>query len=108
MRVLRRDGDATTCGHANVEAADDHRFGNGRRCCVCKETCVCRLRHARQQKGELVCADARDGVVGASQRRKTSRDFAKNAVTDLVPQGVVDVLESVEIDNHHRRAGHGR
>jgi hypothetical protein len=57
---------------------------------------------------ELVAAEARDGIVRAHDAAKARRDLAQDLVADVVPEGVVDVLEVVEVDEgKDRRLGRG-
>ena len=54
--------------------------------------------HERQQDGELVAAEARDGVAVAQDRLQPRGDLAEQLVAVGVAEGVVDLLEAVQVD----------
>jgi hypothetical protein len=56
-----------------------------------------------EEDGELVAAHAGDGVALAQDRAQPRRDRAQQLVAEAVAEGVVDVLEPVEIEEHHRQ-----
>ena len=58
---------------------------------------------ARRDHRELIAAEARDQVVAAQGPAQALGDAANQLVADRVTEGVVDVLEVVEIDVEHRR-----
>ena len=60
-----------------------------------------------QEDRELVAAEARDGVVLAQQAREALADLAQHLVAVVVAEGVVDLLEAIEVEQHHRDAGPG-
>ena len=69
------------------------------------------LRHLRDVRGalhlgqhhhELVAADAADGVADAQLLHQAQRHFLQQHVADGVAERVVDGLEAVEVDEHHR------
>lgn len=60
--------------------------------------------HVFEDDGELVAANAGDGVAGAQGVGEAARDQAQQVVADIVPERVVDGLEVVEVDEHHHRA----
>ena len=51
---------------------------------------------------ELVAAEARDRVARAQRQLQADRDLDQEAVALLVAEGVVDLLELVEVEQHHR------
>src|SRR5213078_1550030 len=57
-----------------------------------------------QQDRELVAAEPRDGVLGPHAAADTLTDRAQYAVADGVPEGVVDALEVVQVDQQHGEA----
>ena len=57
---------------------------------------------AGQQHGELVAADAGDDVVRAQRVPQRRARRADHLVADVVAERVVDRLEVVEVDQHHR------
>jgi hypothetical protein len=54
------------------------------------------------QDGELVTAQPRQHVVGAQLFLHTARHLHQQLVAHVVAQAVVDELEAVEVDEHHR------
>ena len=60
-----------------------------------------------QEDRELVAAQARDGVVLAEQAREALAHLAQHLVAVVVAEGVVDLLEAVEVEQHDRDAGLG-
>ncbi len=59
------------------------------------------VRHAGQQDRELVAAQSCDRVAVAEQRLQPGPDHLQQHVAGVVPQRVVDLLETVEVDDHH-------
>ena len=57
---------------------------------------------ARQQHGELVAADPRDDVVRAQRVPQRGSRGVNDLVADVMAERVVDGLEVVEVDQHHR------
>ncbi len=53
-----------------------------------------------EQHGELVAAEARDGVAAAGRLDEPLRALVQHAVADRMAEGIVDVLEVVEVDEH--------
>ncbi len=58
-----------------------------------------------QQNGELVPAQAGDGVARAEHLGDPVRRLDEQLITVVVAQGVVDLLEPIEVDHHHDRLG---
>ena len=55
-----------------------------------------------EEDRELVAAHAGDGVVFAHRLGEAPAHQLQELVADSVPQAVVDLLEPVEVDEHHR------
>ena len=64
---------------------------------------VLRLADVVQQHHELVAADAADGVRLAHAAADARGDFLQQLVADGVAEGVVDLLEPVEVDVEQRQ-----
>ena len=60
-------------------------------------------RKVGQQHGELVAARAAGDVVRAQVVGQEDADPLEQAVAHLVPVGVVDLLEVVDVDHQHRK-----
>ncbi len=52
---------------------------------------------AGEEDGELVAAEARKGIPVAQLLTQVRTHFAQEQVPDVVPEGVVDLLEPVEV-----------
>ena len=59
------------------------------------------------QHHELVAAEPGDRVTGRSGGAQSRRQLAQQQVADVVPAGVVDELEVIEIEEQHRDPGSG-
>ena len=66
--------------------------------------------HVGQQHAELVAAEAGDGVGGAQRGLEPLGDLLEEHVAVVVAERVVDLLEVVEVHDHHgqRRRGGAR
>ena len=107
----QRLGVAAVVGkHADADGGRDHQFAlldeHGIR-----QLLDHLLRHAGDIRGaldlgqhhhELVAADAADGVADAQLLHQALRHFLEQRVAHAVAERVVDVLEAVEVDEHHR------
>ena len=60
--------------------------------------------HVLDQDRELVAAQARDEVGRAQHRLQPARQVHQQLVAGLVAEAVVDQLEAVEVEEHHREA----
>ena len=58
-----------------------------------------------QQDHELVAAPAADHVGVAHGARQPSGTFLQHEVAELVAERVVDLLEAVQVDEHHAQPG---
>ena len=62
---------------------------------------------AGQEDGELVTTEARDGVLRAEGRQQTLATWLQQLVAGGVAEGVVHVLEAVEVEEEQREAAAG-
>ena len=94
--------DADRAAHQQLALLDHHRL---------RELLDHLLRDVRDIRGaldlgqhhhELVAADAADGVARAQLRRQAASDLLQQRVAYGVAERVVDGLEPVEVDEHHR------
>ena len=109
LSVAGVQGDAHRRRHGQLVVADLIRLAEGFEQLA---------RHARgalrvgagQQQHEFVAAQARHGVVLAHHGAQAVADLDQQRIAHAVPQRVVDVLEVIEVDEHHRQrcAGAGR
>ena len=63
--------------------------------------CVRRIRGYVEDDAELVAAEPRQRVHGPQDARQSRADLAEQGVAALVPEGVVQILETVEVDDQH-------
>ena len=97
VAVLGRDGDADADVGGELVALDGDRLvqrlqqvaGGGDRL---------GLPGARQQHRELVAAEPRQGVLRPQRRGEPARRALQQQVAEVVAEGVVDVLEAVEVE----------
>ena len=61
-----------------------------------------RVGHPFEQRDELVSADSGEGVAVAQRAAKSNGDSLQQPVADFVAECVVDVLESVQVDEECR------
>ena len=61
--------------------------------------------HPGQDHAELVAAEARDRVAGPYGGREPLAQLGEEQVAVLVPEGVVDLLEPVQVDDRDGAAG---
>src|SRR5207237_9820537 len=59
---------------------------------------------ALQQPGELVSVEPRDRIGGAAGRNDALGYVAQKTIAGVVTEGIVDVLEVIEVEEHHRNA----
>ena len=61
-----------------------------------------------EQHGEFIAADARDEAAVAERALEALRDFAQQAIANLVSERVVDLLEAAQVEHQQsdaRRSG---
>ena len=81
---------------------------NGSRSALCSTSATATASSAPMTSGsriaELVAAEAGDGVGGAQRRLEPLGDLLEQHVAVVVAERVVDLLEVVEVHDHHREA----
>ena len=103
MVGVERDADARL--HLEREAVDRERLlergaqlpGDGHR--------GLRVHHLREEDAELVAAQPRDRVALTEALREPEADLLQQLVAARMAERVVDLLEAVEVHDHHGR-GH--
>ena len=99
--VLREAGDAEAGADAERAVIDDARLLDFLQQLLRGEQRAVEIGE-RQQDGELVAAEPRDGV-GLAQRRAEPRgDALQHAVAGMMSERVVDLLEAVQIEQQQR------
>ena len=104
--VAREERDADADRGAELALAQPHRGGERLQHLARDHLRVLGLVDVRQQHGELVAAEAGEGVAAAQRGRQPARDRTQQQVALGVAEGVVDQLEAVDVDEHDcERAG---
>ncbi len=94
-----RVGDCTDAARdVNLVTVEDERLADDLEEFLRDELGVFERRHLGQDHGELVAAQASDGVLLADDRAKPFGDLLQQQIADGVSQAVVDHLEAIEVD----------
>ncbi len=101
VAVRRIAGDADRHRHAQLVALHHARLGQALQQLAGHQLGAGGV-GAGQQHGELVAAEAGHGVDLAQAALQAARDLAEQRVAHAVAEGVVDVLELVQIHEHQR------
>lgn len=99
----RCDGDATAGLHADPHAVQFERLVQGGQQGVGPVRGHRRCGQPAQQDGELVAAEPGHQVARAGRGTQPVGHLHQYAVAGAVPEGVVDLLEVVEVDQHQGR-----
>jgi len=101
LAVLRERGDPDAGAQLQAHAGDVERLcdraahGRGDR------RALHRALDRAQQDRELVAAKPSDGVLLAEQLAQAGADLAQDLVAVVMAEGVVDLLEAIEVEQHH-------
>ena len=106
VHVLADETDADARARKDVLAVDLHRQVERSQDPRRRVGGVCRAFDAVQEHGELVASEAGDGVRGSHGDLQPAADLLENLVARRMPEAVVDRLEVVEVDEHHRDLRH--
>ena len=101
------DGDAHGGGDPQLLRADLDRSGDGLNDSLGDGLGGAGRQHVGAEHQELVTADAHDGVPGPYGCPKSVGHLHEELIADVVPVGVVDVLEAIEIDEQHAGVAEG-
>src|SRR5438477_8894361 len=99
--VAGRDGNADARADHNLLAVDVVRRRERRDQPPRESGGLARRREWPLQDDELVAAETRDDVAVAKRRLEPRRDLDEERIATRVAEGVVDLLELVEVDEHH-------
>ena len=102
--VFRRNGDADGGGDGNWVAIKQERFAEDLHQLAGHDCCRFWSFHLAQQHKEFVAALTRERVRPAHNRTETAGNIAQELVADGVTEGVIHILESVEVDEEQRIA----
>ena len=94
----------TLDGQHQLVPDDEVRLGDRRDNLLRDEPGVLGLIDFRQEDEELVAAVAADGVRLADARHQALRDRAQDLVADAVTERIVDVLETIAVQEQDRDA----
>ena len=104
IAVVGMNGDPDAGRHVEVVAFDVDGMGHRLEQFLGDACRVLRVVEVRQKDCELVAAHPGDGVPLAQDHPQARRDRAQQLVAKAVTEGVVDDLESVEVEEHeHER-----
>ena len=99
--VLRVEGDADARVDVNRQLVDDEVVIERGANLLGRIGGSARVPEAGKQDAELVSAEARDRVAVTQRRAQALADVLEQVVALLVAEGVVDLLEAVEVDQQH-------
>jgi hypothetical protein len=100
--MLRRESNADACCNVDLVAFDIKRPGDDFDNAVGKSTRVATLIiFPVLDNGELVAAQSRQNVCFSKRRLESRCNFPQERIANGMTQGVIDVLEPVEIQQQH-------
>ena len=102
VRIVGKHAHADAAGDEQLVAVDRDRAGQRVDQLLRAGRHLLHVAHRAHQHGELVAAQAGDDVALAQARAEALGDLLQQHVAGLVPEGVVDVLEAVEVDEQRR------
>jgi hypothetical protein len=105
LAVQRGQRDPDRGAHPHLDVLDEDRRAEDLVHPARDEQRVVHVVRLREQDGELVATEAGHGRRRRGRRDERLRDVDEQDVPVVVAQGVVDLLEAVEVDEQHREAG---
>src|SRR5471030_93119 len=99
--ILRVDADADAAADPQIVAVDQEGLGQRGQQLVRHHARLVVLADVEQADGEFVAAQPRHQVLVAQHRAEAARHVAQQRVADLAAQGVVDQLETVQVDEQY-------
>ena len=112
QQILRRrlhpviDHDADRGGEHDLLAADLHRRAQRAAHALGKSGHLARIGLGDHENGELVAAETGERVLRIEMAGEPAAKGQQHAVADGEAEALVDVLEAVDVDEHHRGAVH--
>jgi len=100
--VHRVDREADACREVQLVARNHGALGHRGEQALRDLRDLVEVGQALEQHGELVVAQPRQGVDAAQARLQPARGLREHVVAHRLPERVVDLLEVVEIEDHHR------
>jgi hypothetical protein len=101
VAVVGMERDADAAAELEADALGDERLGEGAADRVGDLHALGGRRGGAHQDAELVAAEAGDGVARVEQLGEPAGHLAQDLIAVVVAERVVDVLEAVEVDEHH-------
>src|ERR1017187_7626952 len=96
------EGDADACTDSYPMAAQLYRIGQLLQHSLGEPGGVFRSIERRPHNDEFVPAESRNEVTLPHQRLQPPRNHDKQLISDTMAEGIVDALETIEIDHHER------
>ncbi len=103
--VLGEDADSDRCGDVELAPFDMEGIADGFEDLLGDERGVLGMTELGQEQRELVAAEAGHRVAVAHARLNPRRHGLQKLVADVVAEGIVDDLETIEVEEQH---GHAR
>ena len=100
--VFREQGNTDGCAYDVLHTLYHHRFHDGGDDPLANFAYAFLFVDASDDDRKLVAAETGNGVGLAQRRFQALADLYQQSVARLVPFGVVDLLESVQINEQHR------
>jgi hypothetical protein len=100
--VARIESNAKTGGDQNLLAVDRSRRRDRVEHLARHQSRMLRLRQVFDQDGEFVAAEARDRVGLAQPPPQALGHDDQEAIARRVPEAIIDRLEAVQVEDHHR------
>src|SRR5690554_3490924 len=100
IQILGQEADADTGGDVQLVAADPVRLADLVENAISDQLGLPFGFQVRQQQDEFIAAETRQGIGGADRAVEAAGHVDKNLITDTVPEGIVDGLETIQVDEH--------
>jgi hypothetical protein len=94
-------GDADTCGKLQTVVVDAEGAAQRQEDFLSAQGRIPGMRHLGGARSRIITAEAADGVRAAHAIAQSLRGGSQQAVGDVVAQGVVDVLEAIDVQEQH-------
>ncbi len=100
IQILGQEADADTGGDIQLVAADPVRLADLVENAISNQLGLPFGFQVGQQQDEFIAAETRQGIGGADRAVEAPGHIDQNLITDTVPEGIVDGLETIQVDEH--------